>query len=742
MAGASGVMAARRPTRRTGSVALLAGVCLIVLALLAEGGHLPGTAGGPQLAGAASPHRGVARHRHRVVPPPSPGPASEYACAFNLATDAYTGADGTASEIGWEGNHQGVVTCLGGTFLIQDGINRNYGFGLYRGGRTTWADADGYLPAQITTFRRGGALVSITEFADRLVLSGNAYVAVYARVAVANSSNHVVHANPGPSPGLVPIISAPDSVGPHSEVVHDYVVAADRFGNGYPWPSDQALADAGSFDEHFAHMQSFWNRQLDGIAHVDVPDASLDDAYRSGFIYTQIARSGNDLDTGVNGYESEFSHDVVGILTNLFTQGYFTDAHALLLESRNVVGSQGQYVDGVWTYSVPWAVYLMKTGDVGFVKENFSTEGPSGIAQPSIEDAAHELVADRTGPSGIMEATDDIDTQGYWTTDDYEALLGLAAYRYLADAVGDIAQATWASGQYNQLLSATNTVLEATMRHDALNYLPCSILQPNTANRCADPEDANWTSPLGNWAWEGYLFGAPRTGPGVSLIDATYAYGFGRLAGLLPPNTSGGFPDDYYSSAYNAAQGAAGLAGRRHRDQGILSYEFMIKNSQSGPYSWWESSTAPSSSTPWVGRHPAAGQGSSPHAWGMAGANKVLLDSLVAQRSDGALIVGRGVPASWLAGGAPIAVTNFPTTGGRRLSVSISTRGRSVSLLVRGQATSGPILFQLPSFVHNLEATSAGRIDQATGTVTISPSTRAVTVELHRPPSAAPSARR
>ena len=83
----------------------------------------------------------------------------------------------------------------------------------------------------------------------------------------------------------------------------------------------------------------------------------------------------------------------------------------------------------------------------------------------------------------------------------------------------------------------------------------------------------------------------------------------------------------------------------------------MIANSQSGPYSWWESSTAPSTSTPWIGRHPAAGQGSSPHAWGMSEANKVLLDSLVAQGSDGDLIVGRGVPATWLKGGPPISVT-------------------------------------------------------------------------------------
>ena len=74
----------------------------------------------------------------------------------------------------------------------------------------------------------------------------------------------------------------------------------------------------------------------------------------------------------------------------------------------------------------------------------------------------------------------------------------------------------------------------------------------------------------------------------------------------------------------------------------------MIANSQSGPFSWWESSSAPDPHSPWVGRHPATGQGSSPHAWGIAGADKVLLDSLVAQRSDGSLVVGRGVPPGWL----------------------------------------------------------------------------------------------
>jgi hypothetical protein len=241
-------------------------------------------------------------------------------------------------------------------------------------------------------------------------------------------------------------------------------------------------------------------------------------------------------------------------------------------------------------------------------------------------------------------------------------------------------------------------------------------------------------SPLGAWAWEASLFGAPVNGPGATMVDATYDYGFGRLKGKLPPNTFGGFPGDYYSTAYNAGYGTAGLASQRHRDQGILSYEFMITHSQSGPYSWWESSSAPSTQNPWIGLHPATGQGASPHAWGMSQANGVLLASLVSVRTDGALVVGRGVAPQWLGIDRSMSVTNFPTTDGRRLSLKISSKGQSVSLTLRGQPPAGPVLFQLPQFIDNIVTTSAGRIDQETGTVTLSPATKSVTVQLRAAP--------
>lgn len=665
-----------------------------------------------------------------VVLAASPGPAKAYDCVYNFNTQAFTGADGTASAIGWEANHQGVVTCLGGTFYVQDGINKNFGFGIYKGAPTTWTDLDGYLPAQVTRFPRGGTQIAITEFADRVVINGDPYVAVYSRVSVRNDTDHSIVADPGASPGLLPLNQVPDAVPAGGTVDHDYVVAVDRFGAHYPWPSAHALVTAGGFDQHLIHMRGFWNRQLAQVAQIQLPDKALVDAYRSGVITVQIARSGNHLNTGVNNYESEFSHDVVGILATLFTEGDYADAHALLLEARNVVGTQGQYDDGIWTYDWPWAIYLMKTGDLAFVKANFDTEGPLGASQPSIEDTAHLIATDRTGPSGIMGATDDIDTNGYWTVDDYEALMGLAAYRYLAQRVGDLSEAQWATSQYDSLLAATNATLDATVAQYDLDYLPCSMLQPNTANRCSNPEDANWAAPFqfGKWAWDAPLFGATVSGPGLSLIDATYDYGFGRLQGMLPPNTFGGFPSDFFSSGYNAAYGSWGLASNHHRDQGILSYQFMIATTQSGPNSWWESNGPPASS-PWIGSHPAGGQGSSPHAWGISEANKVLLDSLVAQKSDGSLIVGRGVPDSWLGSGKAIVVSNFPTTDGHRLGLTIRTNGTKVTLSLRGHL-SGPSLFELPMFVDNIKGSSAGTIDETSGLVTVPATTRSVSVTL------------
>ena len=680
--------------------------------------------------------------------------APPYSCAPNGPAGSQTvyGTFGDASVIGWAGNSQGVVACLGGSFWVDtsgpDGgpgsastaavTGTTYGYGIYDDSSTTWTNADGYLPALVTGFHRDRAAISITNFGDDVTIGDHVYVVIYSRVQVTNTTGQTISVDPQPSAGLVPLNSAPVAVPPHSTVNHDYAVASDRFGGSYAWPAAGALAAAGGYDQHFAHMRAYWDSQLAGIAQIQtLPDPSLVNAYKTGFIYTQIIRSGDELKTGANGYDKEFSHDVIGILANLFTQGYTSGAHGLLDRARYVIGSQTQYDDGVWTYPWVWAIYLLKTGDLSFVKANFGTEGPAGASQPSISGTAHLIAAGRTGPGGIMEETNDIDANGYWTIDNYEALMGLWAYHWLAQQVGNSSEASWAASQYSSLLAATNKTLNATISANHLSYLPCSMIEPNTDNRCVNAEDANWAAPFlfGRWAWDGYLFGAPLSGPGASLIDATYSYGFARLAGKLPANTFGGYPTQYYSTAYNAGYGEWGLASSDYRSQGIQSDEFMIANGQSGPYSWWESQQFPNPGSPWTGTHPEAGNGSSPHAWGMANANMVLLDSLAAQRADGSLVVGRGVPSSWVAAGKLISLANFPTAAGRHLGLAIRSSGSSVTLTLSGQAPAGPVLFQLPAFVGNIAHASAGTVDEKTGTVTLAATVRTVTVQLTHPES-------
>jgi hypothetical protein len=89
------------------------------------------------------------------------------------------------------------------------------------------------------------------------------------------------------------------------------------------------------------------------------------------------------------------------------------------------------------------------------------------------------------------------------------------------------------------------------------------------------------------------------------------------------------------------------------------------------------------------------------------------------------------VPSSWLRGGQAISLANFPTTDGKHIGLTIRGSGSTVTLTVSG-TPAGPVLFQLPAFVNNIAHASAGTVDNKTGTVTVSPSVRTVTVQLSR----------
>lgn len=205
--------------------------------------------------------------------------------------------------------------------------------------------------------------------------------------------------------------------------------------------------------------------------------------------------------------------------------------------------------------------------------------------------------------------------------------------------------------------------LQKTINDNGLNYIPASVVESNDKNRMKDSRDANWASMylFGRWLWDGYLYGAeqPEDNINLTMMDDTYTYGIDRRVKEKTtdsPYNFGGYPHGFYSSAYNAGYGSSALRGEEYRDIGIKAYEFMIENSMSGPFSWWEGVAYPAASSPWAAtneqlglQNTPGGGGSAQHMWGQAVNSKVLIDSLIAERiydqnEKYEIIIGRGIP--------------------------------------------------------------------------------------------------
>ena len=658
-------------------------------------------------------------------------------------TDAFTGAFGTASAIGWLGDHNSVITCLGGTFVIQDGpagLFVNYGFGLYGGQKTTWDDADGYLPAQVTSFDSGGAKIAITEFADRIVVGGHPYVAVYSRVRVANPTSHPITVDPEASPSLVALNASSDTVQARKSgrprlrrclrPLRRVVSLAER-----RMPSPLPVASTRTSTT----CAPSGTGSSSAIAQISLPNPSLVDAYKSGFITTQITRSGQP--------PRHRSQRVRGRVQPRRDRHPHEPVHPGLLHRCARAAHRRSFRRGRPGELRRWAVDLSpalgrvppQDGRHLLRPAELRHAGPSRGRRPS--------PASRTPPTPSPPIAPD--RWARWrrprtstprapgrstTTRRCSASPPTGTSRRVSASTQE---ATWASQEYASLLAATNAELAATIAAEP-SRLPALLTRPTQHGESLQQPDGRQLDVTVRF-WRVGLGSRPAGGAGQRARpdhDRRHV----RLRIRPPAGPAPRRHDGWVSRRLLLQRLQRGdRHGRTGQSETTATRASSTTSScwptrRAGPSPGGRARAAPDPASPWVGRHPGSGQGSSPHAWGIAGANKVLLDSLVAQDASGALVVGRGIPPAWLLTRRPIAVTNFPTSGGRRLGLAIVTSGRRVTLTLHGTAA-GPVLFDLPSFVHNVAATTSGTVAQSSGTVTIRPTVHSVTVTLRKPPA-------
>ncbi len=595
------------------------------------------------------------------------------------------------ASFGCEGDKHAPIAYIDGSFRLRDRKNTFITFGISNiDSKIKWYNKEGWLPCFVSEFQKDGNDYKIENFADKVTVGGNDFEIAYSRVTLKNNSAAAIPA-PKPSKKLISLNEHPKFVAAGKSITMDFAVGADRFGGSYPYPSDEAISRLGSFDEHYEKMKSYWVNRLEPLCEIAaLPDETLINAYKAGYVYTMIVKDGNELHVGENGYDRVFDHDVIGILVYLMTMGDFKG----FKEYAEYILQNVQYPDARWKYSWPFAFYLFKTGDAEYIKEKFN----------EIKENAHRIENDINPETGIMIKTIAIDSLGEWTIDNWSALFGLCCYEYICNSLGYSDEAAWAKSVYDKLLKNANRHVEKTIREKGLDYLPISMSESNEEGKRKNPKDANWASMFlfGRWGWDGWLFCAQQSGVMLELIDKTYAHGFERRKDVSDSIYNfGGYPHGYYCSAYNAGYGSTALRGDKYRDCAIKAYQFMIENAMSGPFSWWEGIDYPNPKSPWNIPHAAGGGGSCQHIWGQSTASKALLDSLICQRTNGDVIIGRGIPHEWLFDGAVIEVKKYPIENGKKINFSLSVEADKIKLIVSGGKPSGRIILDLPQ--NNLE---------------------------------------
>jgi hypothetical protein len=699
------------------------------------------------------------------------------------------------SAIGWQGNWYPAFSYLSGSYFArgvpttftQGGTSycgAMYSFGVFTFGLAAgqsppaqsiqWTMESGYLPALRTSFTRNNVTVSITNFANRVVIGGNPFVLAYTRISVTNNGTAAVTVPPGGSgPNLVRLTPVNDAVPAGTTRTHDFVSAIDRFGVTAAYPSVATLtASAPSYDAAFGQMASFWNGRINATAQPSLPNVQLPNtglanpgtallnAYRAGTAYHLMMQVGKAPFSGANNYAWLLNHDVPGELVARFATGDFSDARNLLLIGRTSERSgfpsfgANWYWDGVWKTPWAWATYLQKTNDTAFVSQFFNdTQTQFG---PSLRTMMRTNFPAQLDSDGTLRSNFDNDSTGKWILSNYSALIGLAAYKYIATRIGQTAEATWAQGAYTSLHNALNTVIANNQAAGGFNFLPCEVHRPNTANRCNTFNDANWAQAgwSGQNQWDTMLMGGtPLSGiiGDPAQLDRMYTWGFNRLAGRVPFPSFGAFSG--YSTAYNTAYSEGGLYGNAFRDLAITSYAWQIQTTTGGPNAWWEANgSGPSANNIWAGSHAGPQFGAVPYAWPIAHQQLALIRAIAAEGLTATgtgpftytrpLYVGRGIPNTWIAPGQTIAVNNITSsytvdTGARStygvsLAVTRPGTGRVITVNLTGTLPGGPTLVQLPVFATStVVSVTGGTYNSTTRTVTMTPGITQAVVTLN-----------
>ncbi|HRA05688.1 MAG TPA: hypothetical protein PKV13_03615 [Propionicimonas sp.] len=628
-----------------------------------------------------------------------------------------------------------------------------------RKARIQWGLRDGYQPCPVSVWTAGPLELHVQHFAVRN--PDDTTTLVYSSVRVTNTGAEPVAARLliNASPKVhVPLVADPTTaetssmayemnLNPGQATTVEFASHATG-----EWLGPDAMASLGGFEENYARMAEGWNDRIESLAHpVRLPHQGIAEMYKAIqiLLWGCMVRLGDDYEirAGVlnpgrlESYDRTFPHDVPNYVDQFMREGDYELGKQILaskyyrvLNSSDIADWDGlNYMDTIGKFLLPYAQYLQNTGDVAF----FDADLRDFLARAARNIHACRVFGDPEH-EGLMRKGEDFenwsDDGDFLLCDNWAALHGLQAYRYITTRLDLPEEVAWVEAEIDSLNDALNAALDRTRERRGIDHY-LGAFDDLTYLRYTRGSFYSWVAyagALSTFPWGASLKGFDRGGTWKDKFDASIAHVLHERDRRVIPDGSWGawWSHVTYGSTYNAAAGLQCLASDVYRTESLKNVQFLYDN-QCAPFQWSEAFEFKGRDQ-WVGMYLPQESYGNYESWGTSFSKQAILQACASVHVDGTVTIGRGVPDAWLRAGEVIEWRNVNVNDGRLLHFTITSAGDQVTLELAGDVPFGPVLLDLPAMAGNVASATAGSVLDS-GVVRLEPSERSVTLTLQRP---------
>ncbi len=587
-----------------------------------------------------------------------------------------------------------------------------------------WGLAESYLPFPCSAWVHDHIRVEVTHVGRRLL--DNTLNAVYTRVTLINQDN---------TPHQVSVVvlgeSAPDRCFPlkkgkvstdEKSITTEQKKLAQGKSVSYEFVSPangetdkKAILALGDFQNQYkAEKQRLDDKCAMLTMPTTLPDerflhlwkTSIFDMWNATVLtdtdYEQRGSGGNLY--GFYQYDRAFDHDVPDMVIQYIIEGNWETARQIMKGATYNRLSQGKlanedYLDAIPKYIVTYAQYLQLSGD----RSLFDTEVMAKLKQCARAICEMRVFSDEAREKGVYGlirkgSTLDNSHNTYTLVDDFAALHGFTAYRYICGYFGQKEEYEWADKQMRELTDCLNSTIRKSVDESGLEWYNACFSFDMDYNLVSGP--GNWlgtTFMMPTFPWNAQLKGYDLGGEWLDYLDNSIAkwLEMARFYGA-PKGSVGAWWGAKYGAAYNTGMVMPLLASDKYRTLIPESIEWLLDN-QTAPMIWAESFHKPDNKGDWT--RPEVDY----ETWALGFIRQAMLQMCASVKANGDVIIGRGIPNEWIESGKEIAWERIHINEGKIINLSIQKKENVISLRIGGDTNQGNYIIDFPYCVGKIK---------------------------------------